>query len=90
MLLVGIGCAADPESRVPEVPPTSAPSTVPTTSTAPPPPPTATTTAPPSPTPPATPEEASRLLEQQGIDPRELSREVGDHMRRRFQPKPAQ
>jgi hypothetical protein len=37
--------------------------------------------------PPTTPNEARQLLEQRGVDPSELSREVGDHMRQRFRPR---
>ena len=33
-------------------------------------------------------EDARRLLEQQGVDPAELSREIGERMRQRFGPAP--
>jgi pyruvate/2-oxoglutarate dehydrogenase complex dihydrolipoamide acyltransferase (E2) component len=36
-----------------------------------------------------TPEDARRLLERRGVDPDELSRQVGEHMRERFAPKTA-
>lgn len=39
---------------------------------------------------PANADEARRLLERQGVDPAELSREIGEHMRRRFRPAPAE
>jgi pyruvate/2-oxoglutarate dehydrogenase complex dihydrolipoamide acyltransferase (E2) component len=63
-----------------------------TTTTAPPPSTTATpTTVSPTTTPPTTlpaatnPEDARRILQQHGIDPDELSKQIGEQMRRRFQ-----
>ncbi len=38
----------------------------------------------------ATPDDARRLLERQGVDPERLSHEVAEQMRRRFEPPPAE
>jgi pyruvate/2-oxoglutarate dehydrogenase complex dihydrolipoamide acyltransferase (E2) component len=87
VLALAIGCSSEPSSH--DAPATVPPST--TTTSAPP----VTTTTPPSTTTttlpaPANADEARRLLEQQGVDPAELSREIGEHMRRRFGPAPAE
>ena len=39
---------------------------------------------------PETRDEARRMLEREGIDPAALSREIGEHMQRRFRPAPAE
>jgi len=38
---------------------------------------------------PASAEDAKRMLEERGIDPDDLSREIGEHMRQRLHPQPA-
>jgi hypothetical protein len=53
----------------------AAPSTTTTIPTA----PTSTTVAPPT-----TPDDARRILEQHGIDPDRLSKDIAEHMRHRF------
>ena len=67
-----------------------------TTTTARPSPTAAPTTLPPAPTtspstlPAATsPEEARRILQEHGINPDELSKQIGEQMRKRFQEQPA-
>ena len=79
-----LGCAPEPESRgdADAVPPTSTTTTSsrlpPTTVLA-----SSTTTLFPAP---ETPDQARRLLEREGVDPAALSREIGEHMQRRFRP----
>ena len=75
------GCSAEPETaRGREAAATTSSSTsssvAPTTTAT-----TSSTTLLPAPT---TAEDARRLLERQGVDPAELSREIGDGMRQRF------
>jgi len=87
VLLLALGCSSEPASR--DVPTTAPTSTTATTA-----PPVTTTSPPAAPTTtlpvPANADEARRLLEQQRIDPADLSHEVGEHMRRRFRPAPAE
>ena len=80
------GCGDAPERAAPAT--TLPPATLPAA-------PLPTTTLPAAPAPPATvgapanPDEARRILEQHGIDPDRLSRDIGEQMRRRFEPQPA-
>jgi len=87
VLLLAVGCSSDPASRdVLSTAPTSTTATTAPPVTTPPPPAAPTTTLPV----PFNADQARRLLEQQGIDPADLSHEVGEHMRRRFRPAPAE
>jgi pyruvate/2-oxoglutarate dehydrogenase complex dihydrolipoamide acyltransferase (E2) component len=77
-----IGCGGEPD------PGPSPPHATPSTS--------ATTTAPAAAAPPATvaapatADDGRRILEQHGIDPERLSKDIAEQMRRRFEPRPAQ
>jgi len=88
LVVAAIGCGSEPESPPPS--PASPPnpsSTVQATSTT-----SATlptSTMAPAPPPPANAEDAKRLLEERGVDPDDLSREIGEHMRQRLHPQPA-
>jgi hypothetical protein len=77
---LALGCGDAPESPAPTPTPSTrpaAPSTTTTIPTA----PTSTTVAPPT-----TPDDARRILEQHGIDPDRLSKDIAEQMRHRFDP----
>jgi len=80
-LLLVVGCSGGSESTVPATTTTAPrPSTTAAPTTVPP------TTTPPSTLPAATtPEEARRILQEHGINPDELSKQIGEQMRQRFQ-----
>jgi pyruvate/2-oxoglutarate dehydrogenase complex dihydrolipoamide acyltransferase (E2) component len=80
-LLLIAGCGGGSESTAP-----ATTTTAPRSSTT-----AAPTTLPPTTTPPTTlpavtnPEDARRILQEHGIDPDELSKQIGEQMRQRFQ-----
>jgi hypothetical protein len=88
ILALTLGCGGEPESHAPAtvVPASTTSTSVRLVSTT-----VATSSSTTTPLPaPANADEARRLLERQGVDPAELSREIGEHMRHRFEPAPAE
>ena len=84
-LVLGCGDGTEPrQTAATTVPPSTRPALPSSTTTVP-----GMTVPPTTLAPPATPEDGRRILEQHGVDPDELSKDIGEQLRRRFERQPA-